>query len=71
MFNIASGTEIKLMEIAHFLTNQVEIRPLPEYEVGQWRGDVSKAREKLGWEPKKDFWTELKQYVGKRCQSAK
>lgn len=63
IFNIASGKEVKLLDIAHFLSDKVVVKPLPDFEVERWCGDVTKAKKVLGWEPKKDFWEEFKKYV--------
>jgi len=68
-FNIASGKETRLLEIAKFLSDNVAVKPLPETEVEQWRGDIAKARERLGWEPKKNFWEEFKKYSAERLKS--
>ena len=64
IFNIASGQETRLLDIATFLSDKVVVKPLPRYEVERWKGDITKAREVLGWSPKKDFWEELKKYSG-------
>lgn len=66
IFNIASGKEIRLVDIAKNLSDNVQIRELPGYEVDRWQGDISKAKRLLGWEPEKDFWTEFTHYKEKR-----
>ena len=64
IFNIASGREVRLLDIAKSLSDKVVLKPLPRHEVERWRGDISKAREVLAWQPKKDFWEEFKKYSG-------
>jgi len=66
IFNLASGKDVNLAEIARSLTDSVTVKPLPEYEVEKWRGDITKARSLLGWEPKKQFWEEFKMYSKER-----
>jgi UDP-glucose 4-epimerase len=69
VFNIASGKETRLIDIARFLSKKVVVKPLPPYEVEQWRGDISKARKSLGWRPKKDFWKEFRKYSAERLRA--
>lgn len=71
VFNLASGKEIRLYDIAKFLTHDITVKPLPQYEIKRWFGDVSKAKNILGWTPKKDFWKELKKYVSDRLKEVK
>lgn len=66
VFNIASGRETRLVDIARSLSENVRVEPLPKEEVEQWRGDITKARQVLGWEPKKDFWEEFSSYSKER-----
>ena len=62
IFNIAAGKEIRLLEIAQSISGTIDVRPLPKTEVERWEGDIAKARNILGWEPKKDFWKEFALY---------
>lgn len=65
VFNVCSGKEIRLLDIANAITDKIKITELPKYETEQWVGDNSKL-EKLGWKPKKDFWKELEIYCQNR-----
>jgi len=56
IFNIASGKEIKLLDVANYLSDNVVVKPLPKTEIERWRGDITKAKTVLGWKPKKNFW---------------
>ncbi|MBI4021192.1 MAG: NAD-dependent epimerase/dehydratase family protein [Candidatus Aenigmarchaeota archaeon] len=66
IFNISSGKETLLLDIAHSLTDRVTVKPLPPAEVERWCGDTTRAREVLGWQAKRDFWEEFKKYAAKR-----
>lgn len=70
-FNLASGKETRLLDIAKFLSKEVIVKPLPEYETKRWFGDISKARKKLKWSPKMDFWTELKKYKTEKMKEVR
>jgi dTDP-glucose 4,6-dehydratase len=56
--NIGNPDEISLLDFAHEILeltgNKVKIifKPLPEDDPKQREPDISKAKEKLGWEPK-------------------
>ena len=65
IFNLASGVETRLLDIAKNLSDNVVVKPLPEHEVGRWRGDITKARSLLNWEPKGEFWEEFEKYKQK------
>jgi UDP-glucose 4-epimerase len=56
IFNFCSGEEIKLVDIARYISNKVEIKPLPKWEQERWVGYNQKAKKELGWEPTKTIW---------------
>lgn len=58
--NLCTGKQIKLISVAEKLSENLIIDNLPGWEATAWWGDNSKAKRLMGWEPKKDFWTELK-----------
>ena len=62
IFNVASGKEIRLLDIARSLSSNVVVKPLPAHETERWCGDISKAKKKLGWLPEKEFWPEFEKY---------
>ena len=62
VYNLASGKEVRLVEIARFLSDNIKVEPLSGTEVERWCGDITKAREELGWEPKRNFWEEFRSY---------
>jgi len=72
IFNIATGIEMKLKHVAERLRAEFDndiivnygARPCnPQVETMRCFMDISKARERLGWEPKIDLATGLKQTV--------
>ncbi len=66
VFNLAAGKEIRLLDIAQAISENVIVRPLPKHEAERWYGDNSKAKRELGWSPKIKFWQALAEYCRKR-----
>ncbi len=66
VFNLSSGKEIRLLDVARFMTDKVEVVQLPGYETCRWVGDISKSRRVLGYDPKVDFWEGLEGYCRER-----
>ncbi len=66
IFNLAAGKEIKLLDIAKAVSDNVTVKPLPKYEAERWSGDNTKARTVLGWEPETEFWSAFRQYCRER-----
>ena len=65
--NIGNPTEFTILECARLVlaitgsTSNIQFRPLPQDDPKQRRPDISKARRLLGWEPKVDLESGLKQ----------
>jgi UDP-glucuronate decarboxylase len=65
--NIGNPTEFTILECAQKVIavtgskSQIKFEPLPQDDPKQRRPDISKARRLLGWEPKIDLETGLKQ----------
>lgn len=59
--NIGNPAEISILEFAEAIirltgtSSTIERRPMPVDDPKQRKPDISKARERLGWEPKVDF----------------
>lgn len=60
IYNLCSNNPIKLLDIANFLSDNVIVKELPQYETSQWWGSFDKAKKELEWEPVCDFWAYLK-----------
>src|SRR6266704_4758363 len=74
-FNIASGIETTLTDLAGMLLEIMGSDLSPEYgparkidPVPRKKADISKAKEQLGWEPQVDLETGLKDLVSWRYQ---
>lgn len=55
IFNICSGEELFLLDVAGFISNNVVVKPLPSYETRKWVGDNTKLKS-LGWAPTKKVY---------------
>ena len=55
IFNICNGKETKISDVAKEISDDVEIKDLPNYEAERWVGSNKKMR-KLGWQPTKDIF---------------
>ncbi|MDD5464593.1 MAG: NAD(P)-dependent oxidoreductase [Candidatus Moranbacteria bacterium] len=62
VFNISSGKEIRLLDIAKSISTNIIVKKLPTYEAEKWKVDNTKARKLLKWEPQKNFWVEFEKY---------
>ncbi len=62
VYNLSSGKERKLLDIAAAISGNVVVKPLAAFEAEKWQVDNSKARRELGWEPKIEFWHALSEY---------
>ncbi len=49
IYNLCSGKEVKLLDIAKQITSNIQVLPLPSYETERWVGDNSKIT-KMGWQ---------------------
>lgn len=71
IINLCTQRTIYLGAVAEFLSDEeIVFTDLPEHEAENWWGDNSKAKRLLGWEPKKDFWTELKKMKAEALNDA-
>lgn len=55
IYNICSGKEEKLVDVARKISSNVVVEELPDYEASQWVGDNTKMRS-LSWAPTKDIY---------------
>lgn len=55
IYNICSGKEEKLVDVARKITQNVIVEELPYYEASRWVGDNTKMKS-LGWTPTKDVY---------------
>ncbi|GEM_PF-2166526 len=56
VYNICSGKEEKLVDVARKISHSVGIEELPNYEASRWVGDNTKMKA-LGWSPTKDVYS--------------
>jgi len=61
IFNICKGEQVKLLDVAKAISNNIVIKELPNYEASQWVGDHSKITKKLGWQPKRNIFDYIKE----------
>ncbi|MDO8623142.1 MAG: NAD-dependent epimerase/dehydratase family protein [archaeon] len=61
IFNICRGEEVKLLDVAKAISDNVKVEPLPDYEASSWVGDHSKITEKLGWKPTRNVFDYIKE----------
>lgn len=62
IINIAMGKTNTMEEVAQAIGSVVEWIPRREYEVERHHGDITLAKERLGWSPKTDIIQWLKSY---------
>ena len=76
--NLGNPEEISVLALANLVTelvgseSPIEFRPLPQDDPKVRRPDITRAKERLGWEPKIDLTTGLKEtiaYFRHRLQS--
>jgi UDP-glucose 4-epimerase len=65
IFNISSGKEIRLLDVAQAISEDVVVKQLPNYEASRWFAENKKAKEMLGWRLNIDFWPEFSKYCQK------
>lgn len=71
IFNIGSGTMISLKQLAEYIINvsgsssRLQMGSIPDRigEADEWLMDISKAKKILGWEPKTDIQTGIKETI--------
>ena len=67
--NLGNPNEITILELAHLVKelvgsdSPIEFHPLPQDDPKVRRPDITRAREKLGWEPQVDLTTGLKETI--------
>jgi dTDP-glucose 4,6-dehydratase len=67
--NIGNPTEFTILEFAQLVlkllgsNNEIVYRPLPQDDPKQRRPDITRAKKLLGWEPKVDLETGLRQTI--------
>ncbi|MBI4170423.1 MAG: NAD-dependent epimerase/dehydratase family protein [Candidatus Aenigmarchaeota archaeon] len=66
VFNIAAGKEIRLVDVAMTISDNIIVKPLPRHEAERWYGDNTHARTVLDWEPKTAFWDAFREYCRQR-----
>ncbi|MDP2672029.1 MAG: NAD(P)-dependent oxidoreductase [Candidatus Daviesbacteria bacterium] len=64
-FNVCSGEETKLIDVAGWMTNDVKVEELPSHEATRWVGDNSKMMS-LGWAPTKTIYSWIKEEMLRR-----
>lgn len=67
--NLGNPHEISILELARLIKelvgsrSPIEFRPLPQDDPKVRRPDITRAKEKLGWEPKVDLRTGLERTI--------
>ena len=67
--NLGNPKEITILELAHLVKelvgsdSPIEFHPLPQDDPKVRRPDITRAREKFGWEPRVDLTTGLKETI--------
>jgi len=69
VFNIASGKGVSIVELARLIQeymdtrNKIVIRPTRAGEITRFVADISRARAKLGYDPKTEFTEGIKKSI--------
>lgn len=56
IYNLCSGKAVYLKELAEYISKDIFVKDLPEYETEQWSGSYAKAMKEFGWRPTKTIW---------------
>jgi len=56
IYNLCSGEQIFLKDIAEKISNKVETVDLPDHETSEWCGSYEKAKRELGYKTTKTIW---------------